>query len=286
MKVVWFRCFTVFTNIISGILSLNSSLVSGQYFFISISTMNKDHFMQQLNRSYVEDGLTCGFNDFQLAEFIQQKMRNAGRLVTKKDSAESRSTRWFMGSLGLISTSIQRERLIKASLSTCGCYLFDNPGISSQHEACPIKQPLTTESLHALVQYLAATMEHNFIPSLMVLGSAWWPHITIRSFLLYPTSLPFGESGTGKTTALRCGLAITGVYPSRFYSRALLEKYSELCSTNCLPLWLDDPKSKPAINDLTIALFNRAICVTTKRGKKHHLQWQLVLLTSQPQRKK
>ena len=40
--------------------------------------------MQQLNHSFTEGGLICTFNDFQLAEFIQQKLRSEGKLRTKK----------------------------------------------------------------------------------------------------------------------------------------------------------------------------------------------------------
>ena len=36
--------------------------------------------MSQLNHSFHQGGLTCGFNDFQLAEFIQQKRRGVGKL--------------------------------------------------------------------------------------------------------------------------------------------------------------------------------------------------------------
>ena len=38
--------------------------------------------MQQLNHSFREGGLTCSFNDLQLAEFIQQKLRSEGKLRT------------------------------------------------------------------------------------------------------------------------------------------------------------------------------------------------------------
>ena len=36
--------------------------------------------MQKPNHSYGEGGLTCRFNDYQLAEYIQQKRRKAGKL--------------------------------------------------------------------------------------------------------------------------------------------------------------------------------------------------------------
>ena len=36
-----------------------------------------------LNFSYKLGGLTCSFNDYQLAEFIQQRSRSAGKLPVK-----------------------------------------------------------------------------------------------------------------------------------------------------------------------------------------------------------
>lgn len=45
--------------------------------------MKKNRFMQKLNHSYREGGLTCGFNDYQLAEYIQQKRRKLPKVVVK-----------------------------------------------------------------------------------------------------------------------------------------------------------------------------------------------------------
>ncbi len=53
-------------------------------FFTSDSTTKKDKFMLQLMYSFKEGGLTCSFNDFQLAEYIQQKRRHVGKLELTK----------------------------------------------------------------------------------------------------------------------------------------------------------------------------------------------------------
>ena len=47
-----------------------------------------------------------------------------------------------------------------------------------------------------------------------------------------------------------------------------------------LPLRIDDPKSKGAISDLVISLFNGATGATMKHGEKHPHQWLLFLPTS------
>ena len=51
--------------------------------------------MQKLNHSYREGGLTCGFNDYQLAEYIQQKRRKLPKVVVKVGPLEDGS--WVLG---------------------------------------------------------------------------------------------------------------------------------------------------------------------------------------------
>ena len=110
------------------------------------------------------------------------------------------------------------------------------------------------------------------MPSMMLAGAccmALHYKQIVRKFLFCPVPIAFGKTpGTGKTTALCCGLSPLGVYPSRFVSKATYEKYSDLCCSSYLPLGIDDPKSKSAISDLVISLFNGAKGATLKRGEQ------------------
>ena len=54
--------------------------------------MKKEKFIQQINYSHCEGGLTCSFNDYQLAEFIQHQRCKTGRLPVAIISAIS--PRW------------------------------------------------------------------------------------------------------------------------------------------------------------------------------------------------
>lgn len=235
--------------------------------------MKKDKFMQQLNHSYGEGGLTCGFNDYQLAEFIQQKRRLAGKLpegrAVENVGVQSDGS-WVFGPNIYISADgeeIDPDECHSVWIS----HLYKGPGAAHHDSACSIELPLSTEPLHLLLMLLKSIMGHNFIPALMTLGScAMALHYTtiLRNFLFCPVPLAFGESGTGKTTSLRCGLAIVGAHPDRFYSKASLEKYCELSSGSSLPFGIDDPKSRTALGDLTVALFNGAKEATIKRGEK------------------
>lgn len=208
-------------------------------FFTSDSSMKKDRFMQQLNHSFGVGGLTCSFNDFQLAEFIQQKVRRAGRLPVNKAveaGGQQEDGTWVLGPKVYIDS---KGELIEANQSKYIWVgdMYEGPHIAPHHTACPVKLPLTTSPLHSLLEHLKSMMKHNFYPSVMVLGScamAMHYQTILQKFLFCPVPIAFGQSGTGKTTALRCGLALCGVHPSHFYSKASLEKYNDLCSTS---LW-------------------------------------------------
>ena len=53
----------------------------------------------------------------------------------------------------------------------------------------------------------------------------------------------------------------------RFWSQGTKEKYIQLCCSDCLPLLIDDPKTKQAISDLAITLFSGATEGTITRGQ-------------------
>ena len=99
----------------------------------------------------------------------------------------------------------------------------------------------------------------------------------VEQLLFCPVPLAFGRSsGTGKTTAMRCGLAMVGAHPARLFSRATYEKYANLCAASHLPLGVDDPKSKTTISELTVSLFNGAQEGTISRGAKVPLSMAVV----------
>lgn len=117
-------------------------------------------------------------------------MKNAGRLPTKKavekvgpheDGTRVLGPDIYINPDGEVINPSQSQYMWIS-------HLFEGPRIHPRCEACPIKQPLVTKTLHTLIQHLAATMEHNFIPSLIVLR---WPYITTLSlanffFALFP----------------------------------------------------------------------------------------------------
>ena len=86
-----------------------------------------------------------------------------------------------------------------------------------------------------------------------------------------PIPLAFGPSGTGKTTALRCALGMLGISETRMYCSITKEKFFDLCCESCMPLGVDDPKSKGEISNLMVALWGGSRVGTMSRGEKQLL---------------
>lgn len=230
--------------------------------------------MLQLNQSSHEGGLTCSFNDYQLAEFVQHKLRSLGRLPHKMavhTVGPQQDGCWVLGQSLYFSDSGELVNPEDSEYIWLG-HLYEGPGIAPKDTACNIHLPLSTNSLHEVYSWAKINMQHNFIPCMLVAGSfamALHYQTILKQFLFCPVPLAYGvKSGTGKTSASIIGQAPTGAYPSRFVSRASYEKYSEMCCSSYLPLAVDDPKSRSAISDLSIALFNGATEATIKHGTR------------------
>ncbi len=243
-------------------------------FFTSDASMRKDRFMQQINQSSHEGGLTCSFNDYQLAEFVQHKLRNLRRLPHKKavhTVGPQQDGYWVLGPSLYFNDGGELVDADNSDYTWLG-QLYEGPGIAPKNAACIIHLPLCFNALTGMYLWARINMKHNFIPCMLVAGSyVMAMHYTtiLKQFLFCPVPLAYGvKSGTGKTTASIIGQAPTGAYPSRFVSRASSQKYTEMCCSSYLPLAVDDPKSRSAISDLSIALFNGATEATIKHGTR------------------
>lgn len=234
--------------------------------------MRKDKFMGQIN--YSQGALTCSFNDYMLTEYIQNRRRTAGRLPVKRavervgpqgDGSWVLGPSLFFNRMGQL---LEPEESMYVWLGD----IYDGPGIAHHNSACPINLPLSIDPLKSLYLWAKENMGENFMPCMMVAGSccmALHYKRILNKFLFCPVPIAYGKtSGTGKTTALCIGLSPLGVFPSRFVSKATYEKYADLCCASYLPLGIDDPKSKSAISDLVVSLFNGAKGATLKRGEQ------------------
>lgn len=252
-------------------------------FFTSDSTMRKERFMQQINFSH-KGGLTCLFNDYHLAEFIQNSKSKSGNLSIKsavEHVGPQSDGSWVLGPSLFIDKEGVLQNPATSKYSWIG-NMYEGPGIAHINTACRIQLPLSASPLAELYAWVKENLLHNFIPSMLFSGSccmALHYKKIIETLLFCPVLIAYGESsGTGKTTSLIIGLSPTGSYPSCFVSQATYQKYADLCSSSYLPLGIDDPKSKNAISDLVIALFNGAKAAMMKHEEKLIGQCRMSLL--------
>ena len=138
--------------------------------------------------------------------------------------------------------------------------LYAGPGVADGMYTCCISLPLNTEPLGLLLNQLISVTKHNF-SSLLMIGSCVMAlhYNTVKDKLGFcPVPVGFGNPGTGKTTVLKCGLAMMGLLPHRLWSNGTREMFVQLCCTGYMPLGIDYPKSKTMISELVMTLFGGA----------------------------
>lgn len=82
-----------------------------------------------------------------------------------------------------------------------------------------------------------------------------------------PVPLAYGSSGTGKTTAVHCGLGLLGADDIRFFRKITPAKVSQLCSVSSIPLVVDDPDTKSGFSAMVMDLYNGARTGTISKGE-------------------
>ena len=238
-------------------------------YFTSDSTMKRSDFMKMLNSFFPGGGLTCSLLDHQLSEFIQIKKRNVKELPTKRAVSvigPQNADLWVLGPSTHISSN---GELVEESDYIWVSDLYAGPGVADSMSACNISLPLTAEPLGPLLNQLMCITKHNFFPSLLMIGSCAMAlhYNTVKDKLGFcPVPIGFGNPGTGKTTALKCGLAMMGLLPHRLWSNGTREMFVQLCCAGYMPLGIDDPKSKAIISELVMTLFGGANECTIGRG--------------------
>lgn len=242
-------------------------------YYTSESSMRRSDFMRMINKSFPKAGLTCSFQDNQLSELIQIKRRSVKNMPCKQavntvGPQDSDGHVWVLNADAHISEDGNPITTEESNYIWIG-HLYSGPGVADHSSACKIHLPLSIQTLTPLLENLKLTMKHNFFPSLFVIASFGLAlHYTTiqQKFKFCPVPIAFGKPGTGKTTALKCGLAILGALHHRFWSCATKEMYVNLCSDGYLPLGLDDPKSKAVISDLCMSLYGGAFQGSLLRG--------------------
>ena len=232
-------------------------------YYTADSSMRKLEFMKMINNSFPTAGLTCSMQDSQLSEYLQTKKRSIGPLPEKiavRSVGQQDKFMWVFGPNCHINNDgffVDQDESPYVWIS----HLYSDPGVAPCDSACDVALPLDPKALDSLMIILKDVMQHNFMPSLLVLGTcamALHYNTVIENYMFCPIPLICGSPSTGKTTALRCGLSMLGAYPQRLWSFATKEKYFSLCSNSSLPLGIDNPKSQAVISDLVMSLYSEA----------------------------
>jgi len=82
-----------------------------------------------------------------------------------------------------------------------------------------------------------------------------------------PVPFAYGNSGTGKTTAVHCGLGLLGADNIRFFRHITPAKVAQLCSISSIPLVVDDPDTKSGFSCMVMDLYNGAKTGTISKGE-------------------
>ena len=241
-------------------------------YFTVESTNKKADFMKCLNASYKLACLQCSFTDKELSEFIQFKKRAAHKLPKKfavSMVGQQPDGTWVMESNVHLSPTGELLETDGSQYIWIG-HVFGGPGVARDTDQCAVELPLTTDPLCSLMNNLKEHMQHNFMPCVLTIASTILSlhyQTMLKKLKFCPIPLAFGPSGTGKTTALLCGLSLLGAHDVRFYSKMTKEKILQLCGTSSIPLGVDDPQSKGDISRLLIDLYNGTKSGNVTRGE-------------------
>ena len=241
-------------------------------YFTSESTNRKCDFMRELNGSYKIACLQCSFSDKELSEFIQVKKRKKRPLPVKHAVSHvglQADSTWVLGSNCYVSSSGEEIAVEFCQHVWIGS-MFSGAGVAGESHQCVIEKPLTTQPLRQLLLELQSSLGHNFFPCVLTMaGTVMSLHYKsfIDNLSSCPITLAYGASGTGKTTALHCGLGLLGADDLRFFRDLSPAKAFQLCSITSIPLGVDDPDSKGSFSKVIMDLYNGAKRGTISKGE-------------------
>ncbi len=207
--------------------------------------------------------LQCSFSDKKPGEYVQFKKRNSPSLAKKltvgKVGRQADGT-WVLSSNAHLSSSGALIP-IEGSLYVWIGDVFTGHGVARDTDQCSIELPLTTDPLCTHGMPEGSLWAHFYAMCLDNGSDQSRPSLSIdaEEVEVLPGTPAYGQSGTGKTTALLCGLSLYGACSTHFYSKITKEKVLQLWSSSGVPLRIDDPESRNVISRLIIDLYNGAM---------------------------
>ena len=228
--------------------------------------------MKELSCSYRYGCLSCSFSDKELSAFLQYLKRKHPSLPKKYAVAsvgKQPDGTWVLGKNAYF-TSNGEPLTISASDYLFIGDLYEGKGVATESQQCIINMPISIDPLRLLLGKLKFCMKHNYYPTLLTIAStvmAMHYRRFIQNLSNCPIPIAFGGCGSGKTTALKCSLALLGAHTTRFFREISAPKIAEMCSVTDIPLGVDDPDSKSGLHKVIMDLFNGAKRGTVGKGE-------------------
>lgn len=110
-----------------------------------------------------------------------------------------------------------------------------------------IKLPLSSDPLASLVTTMEVMFKHNFIPSLIILSgiiTAFHYEAVARLYGGCPMMIALGEAETGKSTAIRAGLALAAMDEKGRFVKITNAALMERACRSTLPFCVEEVQSK------------------------------------------
>ena len=133
----------------------------------------KQDFMREL--SYRSACLQCSLSDKEISEYIQEKKQKAGDIPLKAAVAyvgRQLDGTWVLGegcciSEGGAAISMEDSRYVWIG------NMYKGVGVASTSLQCKVELPLTAVPLMVLFDTLRSSMQHNYIPCLLVIAGRY-----------------------------------------------------------------------------------------------------------------
>ena len=182
--------------------------------------MCKSKFMAHLNNSFGSGGMSLAFNDMQFSAFIQFLKADHGQHLPIYKAActigqQPCLKEWVLGKDVIIDSDGKAIPQGQSQYIWLDATLLGDSAIPSQEVMPSIQLPLSSSILEKLISLMEITLKHNYISSLLVVagGVMSLHYSTLTStYPGCPTTVAIGPAETGKTTAIKAALAITGLF--------------------------------------------------------------------------
>ncbi|KAI8510776.1 hypothetical protein Bbelb_116920 [Branchiostoma belcheri] len=140
---------------------------------------------------------------------------------------------------------------------------------STLNQTANVTLPLTLDPMLVAVPVMKEAFQHNFHSAIFVLGhSCMGMHaeIVASRFDSCPVTIAVGQSGLGKTMAVRTALAMLGIGDTGLIRQFKREAMVSMASRTTLGCFLDDPQSLNARKEAAIDFHGMGVFYTLSRG--------------------